>query len=204
MKDVLLVGQMASGKTTVASVLVDQGYTKLAFADGVRDIASMAYGPISKGHTYLIHDIHSGYIEVTGRQILQRVGQEIKLIDQDFWLRIIEQKMAGDGPFVIDDGRFDFEIDWAREHGFVVVGINTPEPVRLQRYEIVYGRRPSDEELSHKSEQQVPQLLLQCDISLQGTEDPYVNAKKVIQYAGAAAHVAGEFPMSSLWDDYQI
>jgi hypothetical protein len=200
---VLLVGQMASGKTTIASVLVDQGYTKLAFADGVKTIAAMAYGNIQKGSMYEIHDIHQGYMEVTGREILQRVGQEIKLIDQDFWLKIIEQKMAGGGPFVIDDGRFDFELEWARKRGFMVVGVNTPEPARIQRYQIVYGRTPSPQELSHQSEAQVPQLLLQCDMNVQGTDDPYMNARRVKDYAGQNSHIGSGYTMSSMWNDRQ-
>lgn len=192
MKDILLIGQMAAGKTTIAAALGEMGYVRQSFADGVKDIAAMAYGRIDKGGTYLIHELGMGYIEVTGREILQRVGQDIKRIDQDFWLRIIEQKMIKrvdynewsdtekDVHYVIDDGRFDFELDWCRLKGFLIVGVNTPEPMRIQRYQTVYGRTPTVAELTHISETQVPQLLNHCDVIVQGSADPYDNVRKIM------------------------
>lgn len=187
MNGVLLVGNMASGKTTIASAISETGFRKESFAKGVRDVADMAYGELKKGGVYLVNDIHSGYIEISGREIMQRVGQHIKLIDQEFWLRAIERRMKEveheDGRFhkwVIDDGRFDFELAWARKRGWLIVGVNTPEPIRDQRYEIVYGRKPTDAEKNHASEQGILQLLLECDIVVQGNEDPYQNIKRIL------------------------
>ena len=175
---------MASGKTTIAAALQEAGYGLLSFATGVKEVAALAYGPIDKGGLYWINDLKQGHIQITGRQVLQRVGQDIKLIDQDFWLKIVEQSIAvvdSEKNWVIDDGRFDFELDWARSRSWLVVGVNTPEPIRIQRYQTVYGRTPSSEELDHISERQVPDLLFKCDIVVQGNEDPYWNARLILE-----------------------
>lgn len=189
---------MAAGKSTIATALMDAGYHRAAFADGVKEIASLAYGSIHKGNLYSINDLKQGTIEVTGRQILQRVGTEIKRIDQYFWLKYIEKKLGDVQRYVVDDGRFDFEVAWARDKGWTVVGVGSPEAARIQRYEIVYGRTPSKEELNHSSEQQVPQLLMDCDVNVQGTDDPYENAKKILEYERRAAQSNGRLQLSQM------
>lgn len=190
---ILLVGHMASGKTTLASALLESGFRKESFAKGVRTVADLAYGELNKGQMYLINDIGSGHIEVSGRELMQRIGQSIKLIDSEFWLRAIERRMNATEDkasrfhkWVVDDGRFDFELEWARKKGWLIVGVNTPEPIRDQRYEIIYGRKPTLNEKNHMSEQQIPQLLLECDLVVQGNEDPYRNMKRILEYAPKA------------------
>jgi hypothetical protein len=185
---ILLVGHFASGKTTVASALGEAGYQLQSFSGGIKDILNTAYGPISKGKAYSVHDIHQGTSDLSGRELMQKFGQSIKMIDEYFWLRVVERKMKHaeflSGKFekwVIDDGRFDFEVKWAREKGWLIVGVNTAEPIRMQRYKIVYGREPTKAELDHPSEQQISQLLLECDVVVQGSDDAYWNAKKILE-----------------------
>jgi hypothetical protein len=163
-----------------------------SFSNGVKEVAALAYGPIKKGSPYHVHDVQQGTIDLSGRELMQQIGQSIKLMDEYFWLKVVERKMKQieflSGRFekwVIDDGRFDFEVDWAREQGWLIVGVNTPDPIRTQRYKIVYGREPTDVETNHASEQQIPQLLLQCDLVVQGNEDAYYNVKRILQYAQA-------------------
>jgi dephospho-CoA kinase len=190
MKNILLVGHFASGKTTIAAALGEAGYQLQSFSGGIKDILVPAYGPLSKGKAYSTHDVHQGTVDLSGRELMQKFGQSIKLIDEFFWLRVVERKMKQaefvSGHFekwVIDDGRFDFELSWARDKGWLIVGVNTSEPIRMQRYKTVYGREPTKAEMEHPSEQQIPQLLLECDVVVQGSDDAYWNAKKILENA---------------------
>lgn len=181
MRNVALFGQMASGKSAIAQALVDNGYTKVAFAEPLKAISELAYGPIDKGTTYSVN--LDGYVRnVTGREILQRVGQSIKDHDRDFWLKCFlnTTNRLGSGPFVVDDGRFVFERDSLSKRGWLIVGVDTPVDVRMDRYQRAYGVLPSPTELDHPSETELPGIITNADLLVNGTDDPASSAGKIL------------------------
>jgi len=184
MSNVALFGQMASGKSAIASALVDSGYIQLAFAQPLKNIAELAYGKIDKSGDYAVTTLDGDVEIISGREVLQRVGQSIKSHDRDFWLRCFfnTAKNYLDTPLVVDDGRFEFERDYLRRRGWVVVGIKTPDEVRRERYRTVYGRYPREVELNHESEVELPLIIQSADIILDGTEDPYHNMGIIKDY----------------------
>ena len=88
-----------------------------------------------------------------------------------------------DAPLVVDDGRFTFERDSLRSRGWLIVGISTPERIRRERYLTVYGRYPTDIELRHQSEIELPDIIADADVVVNGTADPYDNVRKILIYA---------------------
>jgi hypothetical protein len=124
--------------------------------------------------------------KLTGREVLQKVGETIKWVDRDFWLKcfVRQAESYGDTPLVVDDGRFLFEFDKLKAEGWLTVGVNTSLSVRMQRYESMYGRTPTESELNHESEKHVPQIIQQCHLILQGTDDPYYNLRQIQRNAG--------------------
>jgi dephospho-CoA kinase len=183
MTNVALFGHMGSGKTTVADVLSRKGYQRISFAGPLKAVAELAYGKIDKGQDYEVVDSATGLSHrLSGREILQGIGQTIKGVDRDFWLRcFIRQANTFEGtPMVVDDGRFLFEFEAIKRLGWLTVGINTHPSVRVQRYESIYGRPPTESELNHQSEIEVPDILNRCDIIIQGTDDPYANVRKIL------------------------
>lgn len=176
MRSIAIVGEMSAGKTTLADYLVENhGYTRVSFASRLKQIASAVYNggkPIAKNDWYegLVQD--GVPVQLSGRRLLQELGQAVKALDERFWVKAlladIDAGVYGDGPYVTDDCRFPFEADALRERGFVVVKIATPEEVRMARYENVYGRKPSPEELSHPSETEVAKIA--SDAWADGTE----------------------------------
>jgi energy-coupling factor transporter ATP-binding protein EcfA2 len=178
MFNVAIVGKMGAGKSSLANHLVDvHKYTRVANAGALKALAAMAYGPIDKGETYRvtvpcsIHDNDSHEErEISGREVLQGIGQIVKQFDRDFWLKAMMRDIEtkGNGPFVCDDTRFPFEADFLRERGWIIAKLYVPAEIRAERYERLYGRAPTEQELSHPSETEVDNITE--DVGLSGTD----------------------------------
>jgi hypothetical protein len=196
MKSIALFGQLAAGKTTIAAALVDAGYHRMSFAGPLKNVAALAYGTIDKAGEYDVvrpHIISSkmgdkqGYVpdKVSGREILQGIGQTVKAVDRDFWLKAFlrDAKNYLDQPLVVDDGRFLFEFAALKRDGWLTVGIDTPHAERMKRYKVLYGREPTKEEQEHDSEIEVPEIIKQCDVIVDGSDDAYVNVETILRFA---------------------
>lgn len=181
--NIAIVGEMGSGKTTLANALIEQhGFRRVSFAGRLKEIAARVYEPspegqygvVEKTKQYEVWPLDEGdsYV-ISGREVLQRLGQSVKELDRLFWVRWlmndIDAGMYGDGPFVTDDCRFVYEAEALRERGFLIVRVMTPAKVRMERYEMTYGRMPTVQEMSHPSETEVSHI--EWDILLDGTKD---------------------------------
>lgn len=185
MRNIALFGQMASGKSTISKALVDSGFIQLSFAQPLKNIAELAYGKIDKSAQYEVTDNEGNISSVSGREVLQRVGQSIKSHDRDFWLKCFfgSAKNYLDTPLVVDDGRFTFERDYLADRGWLIVGIDTPEGVRRERYLTLYGRYPTYVELNHQSEVELPGIIDEADMLVSGIDDPYDNVREILRRA---------------------
>ncbi len=181
--NIALFGHMASGKSSIAQALIDIGYVRLAFAQPLKDISELAYGPIDKSGKYTVVGLDGAEETISGREVLQRVGQSIKTHDRDFWLRCFFRTATtfGRNPLVVDDGRFLFECDALREKGWLIVGVAVPVEVRRERYLAAYGRYPTPEEESHQSEVEIPDIIAGADLLLDGTDSPLYNASIITE-----------------------
>lgn len=175
MRSVAIVGEFCSGKTTLADYLVTHyGYTRVSFAKRLKEVAAAVYNgglPIEKNGYYgTVRE--GGGVELSGRAILQELGQSVKALDEYFWIRWllsdIDAGEYGDGPFVSDDTRFPYEAAALRARGFALVRVKTPPPVRNQRYVALYGRSPTEAEMKHPSE--VESKKIEADLILDGTK----------------------------------
>lgn len=181
---------MYAGKSTIAEALVDMGYQRMAFAAPLKNVAALAYGTIDKSAMYDV--VQAGFNEKedpsyshdrkSGRQILQEVGQALKFVDRDFWIKCFqrEAKMYEGTPLVVDDLRFMFEMETLRQDGWFIVGVNTPLDVRMERAERLNGKRPSESELNHESEREVPEIIKAADYVVSGQGDPYVEVMQLM------------------------
>jgi hypothetical protein len=144
-RSIALVGRMGAGKSTVALQMRLRGYAHHSWAQGVRDIFSMAYDKITpenyaevKERLYTV-EWRGGPALLTGRELLQRIGTDAmrEQIDRNFWIkaglgRLEPTDEAGGGrPVVNDDTRFLNEAAALRERGFMIVRIvrNNIRPV---------------------------------------------------------------------------
>jgi cytidylate kinase len=170
--NIALVGKMGSGKTTIANALAEyHGYKRISWADGVRYVASLAYGPIDYNKVYDVRMPDGRHTGLTGRQVLQRVGTEAlrNNVDQDFWIKALSRRLENDpngGPWVIDDSRFDNEAMAARAAGWLTVHVKINEDARLERIHQLYPEADSTT-ISHSSENSLTSTFI--DIAIWNT-----------------------------------
>ena len=169
--NIAIVGKMYAGKTTLAEAFVEHhGYTRVAMAGPLKQLALYAYGEeVVKDKEYAVTDLETGEVGFkSGRAILQGIGQTIKQVDRDIWLKmfITDTTNMQREPYVVDDVRFQFEADYLRQNGWIIVKVDTPEWVRVARAESSTGRRPTKEELNHESEREV--TAISADILYRG------------------------------------
>lgn len=137
-----LCGFAGSGKDEAAKALVSDGWTRVSFADALRD-ALYALNPIISQRIFRTHD---GNVQNTTRvaqsvnahkwegakadpevrELLQRMGTEAgrNIHGPDCWVQIARRKIeAAPGNVVLTDCRFQNEIDLLREYGGTLIRI---------------------------------------------------------------------------------
>lgn len=178
MNNLAIVGGFAAGKTTLSDGLVQQGYTRVSFARYLKQIAARIYNDgveLDKAGTYVVTGLEDGLsYAISGRMVLQQLGQAVKALDRDFWIKSLladlDNGNYGDGPYVTDDCRFPYEAKALRDEGFKIVLLDTPLNVRIRRYEKTYGRQPTPEELVHSSEIELVDIV--PDYIVDGSQEP--------------------------------
>ena len=129
-----ICGFIGSGKGTVGDILVEEyGFTKLSYADRLKDVAATLFGwdrDLIEGDTVDSRIWRNepdewgtnelGY-DLTPRLVMQRVGTDClrKGLDDRIWTLIVkkELQMNPDTNYVIPDVRFYNERDLVREMG---------------------------------------------------------------------------------------
>ena len=113
-----LSGPRACGKSTIAKHLVNHhGYTRIAFADALREIAKCA-----------------GDHFIDDRNYLASLGTALREIWPRFLLEVVSQKIARiEGPVVIEDIRFPTEFDFCKTIGAVTIRFEISREEQLKR-----------------------------------------------------------------------
>lgn len=125
-------GYAQSGKDTAAGFLIEQGWTRLSFADALRD-SLYALNPLvpmplpeEPHHWARVKDIVDWigyerakveYPEI--RQLLQRFGTDVgrALYGETFWVDRVKSQIKHGGKYVISDVRFGNEADMVHSFG---------------------------------------------------------------------------------------
>src|SRR5699024_8392617 len=162
---IALTGKMRSGKSTVAEILwLDYDLTRRSFGGALKYYAdkmfegSTAY-PIEVeeyGEPCPFDGKRDTRIKKP-RKLYQDFGQAMRQLDEDIWIRHVEQAIESDKLFpeykgvVIDDLRQPNEYEWAKAHGFTIIRVNASEDKRIQRAERA-GDEFDLESLEHETE----------------------------------------------------
>ena len=115
---IALSGPRACGKSTIANHLVNNhGYTRIAFADALRDIAAIA-GPD------FIND----------RLYLARLGEKLRAQVPDFLLQAVNNRLQSiQGNVVIEDIRFPAEIEFCKSISATTIRFEIPIETQRER-----------------------------------------------------------------------
>ena len=127
-----ICGLIGSGKGTVGDILVEQGFTKVSFADKLKDGVATIFGwnrAMLEGDTDESRQWREQpddfWTQETGRNItprivLQEFGTECMRdgFDDSIWVSLLKKQMLDNpGDYVIPDVRFRNEQDMIRELG---------------------------------------------------------------------------------------
>lgn len=137
MRNVALCGKARSGKDTVAAHLCEaHGYTRLAFADPLKEMA-LAVDPFisfvggEPRRLSRLLELHGWerakemYPEV--RRTLQQMGQTVRERDGSFWIRaLLRSAVVVNGPIVVTDMRYENEYRALHRAGFLDVRVERP------------------------------------------------------------------------------
>jgi hypothetical protein len=140
---VALSGLQGSGKDTAAAILVSRhGYTKVAFADALRELllgidplipANGCYEPIPLSE--VIEDIGWDVAKRTipeVRRVMQRTGTEgiRKVFGENAWVDVLWHRYPdlfdSETRYVITDCRFQNEGKFVRDNGGTILWIDRP------------------------------------------------------------------------------
>lgn len=179
---VAIVGRFCAGKTTLAQELEEYGFVRVSMAANLKSIIATVYGTLDKSVKVDVTTQTGTKQSLSVREVLQRVGQSVKQVDRDFWLRwFLEDTAIMSGQnLVMDDMRLLFEAESLRARGWVIVRLETPEEVRLERHLRLYGRYPTEEELSHQTESESDRI--DADLTFSGMESVEFVADQVMAY----------------------
>ena len=119
---VAITGKMCSGKSTLSNYLVkNKNFTRLGYGDFVKKYAKEIFD-----------------MKVKDRKLLQDLGQKLKEIDPNVWVKLLEKKLdslekKGIDKIVVDDVRFPQEIKSLRQKGFIILKLNINEELQKKR-----------------------------------------------------------------------
>jgi dephospho-CoA kinase len=166
-----ICGKLRSGKDTVADYLRDTyDFQKFRFAEGVYNLSRWLYP-------------EAFATDAKPRALLQRVGAHMRKLDEDIWINrcLNEIKESGAARVIVTDVRYPNEALRLHKEGFVLIRVNTPDEIRLERAKAA-GDNFKPEDLTHESEALVDTLLVHFDIYNLGTlADLYRDVDKIIE-----------------------
>ena len=133
--NIAFIGRAGAGKTTARQYLEEAyGYEPISFAAPLK----------------------AGCGTADDRGLLQRVGQGVRDLHEDFWVNLLlEEKRAcaneGQRFFTVDDCRHPNEAAALKGEGFIIVRVDTALSVRRDRLKR-NGRLQDEQQLYHVSE----------------------------------------------------
>jgi AAA domain len=178
LKNIAIAGRFAVGKTSVANILeANHGYVRMSIASSLKEFVNQMYARdvygsddnarLQKSDVVFVSK-PEGRKSVTVRQLLQDIGNGMKLIDQDIWLRGVRHQVLlwneMGKSVVIDDVRFPREAEYLKNIGFVNVRLTASDIIRLDRYFRTYGVTPSKQEMNDQSERLVDEITPDHDL----------------------------------------
>lgn len=183
---VLVIGKMASGKTTIANYLQSNHKFKvLSLAEPIKWMeAAIAKGelPYQVAKSYMPHLSAPEMLEFVGvleeallipreqpkpRKRLQFIGTEggRQRVRNDIWIEYADKRGSDYPNVVIDDVRFINEFEYFRSRGWKAIGLKVDAETQKQRILNVYGKYDPIV-ITHPSETGVDEILTKYPVDL--------------------------------------
>jgi dephospho-CoA kinase len=180
MERIAICGVMASGKTHIADVLVQEhGFTKFSLATGVKNLARDVF-----------------LMEGKDRKLLQQIGMKMRQIQPKVWINLLMRrvaeysnvlKTAGNArelKLVVDDCRFMNEVIAFKEAGYTLIRIHIDDALQIERLKKTYGAKANDHINNRKDDSEAEMTLIRdeyFDLVVHAADDDSV-AEQVNRY----------------------
>ena len=130
-----ITGRARSGKDSFAQGLVDEGWSRLAFADPLKEVTALvANEPVALYHDDRSKECTCPSLGVTRRVALQNVGKAMRAaVGPTVWVdRVLRQwRDGGKHRCVITDVRYDNEAEAILAEGGTIILIDRPDNAAL-------------------------------------------------------------------------
>ena len=148
---IVFIGHMGAGKSYFLERFIKEWnkldttpINRVSIASNIKEIATNYFGMKDKDRT-----------------LLQSIGSKMREVDREVWIKALMLKIANNNlvPFGIDDVRFLNELKMIKsKYNVIVVKLEQPEQERLNEYKKLYGRFPTTEELTDRTEAEIDSL----------------------------------------------
>ena len=126
---IAICGKMCSGKTTLANYIMRTfpGYTKYSFAGKVKELCVELFNMQGKDRSLLIN-----------------FANKMREIDPDVWVNQVLKQTEGKQNCIIDDVRYQNEVDALIHDGWTFIQLNVPYSIQRQRIMRLYPNNYED------------------------------------------------------------
>lgn len=155
---IALAGKMRSGKDTVAAYLVEHyDFVPYAFGDGIKRVCRELF-PEQVANSK------------KPRALLQGVGQAMRAIDPDVWIKRTMREIDASHSFdvVITDLRQPNEYARLYTEGYVIIRVNASDDVRIDRMRSA-GDTFDLADLTHDTERYVDMFAVHYELNNNGS-----------------------------------
>lgn len=116
-------GKLCSGKSTAAAIVSEiiNDVKILSFAGKLKELAIDLFGMVKKDRSLLID-----------------LGEKMRDIDPDVWVKCLIRESEKHEIVVVDDLRFSNEYNTLHEKGFILIRINITREQQIQRLKKLY------------------------------------------------------------------
>lgn len=144
---VVMIGEAGAGKTTAAELLVKRfGYTRLSFAEPLKVMLD------TQTDRHRLQEFGTDVVRAYEPDAWVRLFIHLKQIREDFATALFDGGLCGDPPkFVVDDARFQNEVDALVQDDWVTCRIVAPTVTRIARLK-ANGKLQDESQLQHSSE----------------------------------------------------
>ncbi|WP_427036541.1 AAA family ATPase [Cytobacillus pseudoceanisediminis] len=156
---VAVCGTLRSGKDTVANWFKEkEKFTSFAFSEGIW----------TTGRLLFPHEFNNP--KVKPRKMLQDLGQKLREIDPDVWVRYTFNRIeeVGANRVIVTDLRQPNELEALKNDGFFIIRVNAEPEVRIERAKAA-GDKFNYQDMLHETEKHVQGFQVDFDIDNNGT-----------------------------------
>ena len=136
---IAVVGKMCSGKTTLANMIMEKypNYKRYSFGQKVKDVAVDLF-----------------HMKGKDRSLLVKIGGYMRDINPDVWVNYLMKQIVNVDNCIIDDIRYQNEVDACIKNGFTFIKLSIPRDVQIERIKRVYPDNYEDHinNINHNSE----------------------------------------------------